>query len=346
MPHLEKWERSELAEGESAVDDAIQITPYEDWMLDQVVALFDEQYGASERSEVRLSKDDFLRFYDAGYQRERAIRLVALDGDTVCGFQAYFYWPYTLRGQHLDSFQSGNSLVSSEYRGRRIFARLLNYIYEQDETPDIHFITGYPIEQSVGSLLRNGWVNPLDLVWHVRPVGMLSFLPARQPVTADYTLDRSPQDFEGWVPEEMFCLTRSAEFAEWRRGRRRSDVDYFYFHHARASDLVRFFLKPRRRGRYNELVIGEIQRSSGDPALLDEAIRELIRAVRGHGFIAFLSIAINLVASDPSLRSALRRNLFVRTNRTIYFLVKAVNPPKGYERPENWQLLVGDTDTW
>jgi GNAT superfamily N-acetyltransferase len=114
-------------------DDGIRIRHYDDWMLPQVIDLFVAEYASDREEEKRA----FLEFYEHPFQRAHGIRLVALDSERVCGFQSFFYWPYMYRGRELRTFQSGRSLISPDYRGRRIFARLLNFLAESEDRPEI-----------------------------------------------------------------------------------------------------------------------------------------------------------------------------------------------------------------
>jgi hypothetical protein len=57
----------------------------------------------------------------------------------------------------------GARFVSPEYRGRQIFARLLNFLSQIRDRPQVDFLMGFPVEMSYGSFLRNGWHNPLNL---------------------------------------------------------------------------------------------------------------------------------------------------------------------------------------
>ena len=192
--------------------DGLRIGHYDDWMFDQVIDMIVEQYGRDRDGEAEL----FRNFYEAPFQRESGIRLVALDGDRVCGFQSYFYWPYMFSGQKLRSFQSGNSLVSPDYRGRRIFSRLLNFLDELEDRPQIDFLMGFPVQMSYGSFIRNGWDNPLDLNWYVRPIHPLSALGGREIGAKDWKFDRKPELVEALYPPGMFALSKEDDFSEWR----------------------------------------------------------------------------------------------------------------------------------
>ena len=126
------------------------ITFYEDWMKDQVVDLFVEEY--------KVTKDYFSaffdQFYDAPFQKKNSIRLVALEDKKVIGFQSFFYWPFIKNNIKYKSLQSGNSLIHKDHRGKGIFSKLLNFIDENKAELKIDFLIGFPIDASFNSLFR------------------------------------------------------------------------------------------------------------------------------------------------------------------------------------------------
>lgn len=69
----------------------IRIVRYEAAMLEQVIDLFCENYGF----DTEPTEQAFTQFYEHPLQREKAIRIVALDGDRVAGFQSFFSGPTT-----------------------------------------------------------------------------------------------------------------------------------------------------------------------------------------------------------------------------------------------------------
>lgn len=322
--------------------DEIRIGFYEDWMFDQVIDMKVAQYGQPREREVA----QFRAFYEAPFQRPHGIRLVALDGEVVCGFQSYFYWPYHYAGRRLRSFQSGNSLVSEAYRGRRIFARLLNFLAETEERPDIDFLMGFPVEMSYGSFIRNGWDNPFDLSWFVRPIHPFSVVSAHRPAASDWRFETEPEAVEEVYPPTQFVLSRGADFVDWRTSYAEVAIEYLYFHHRQDGKTVRFTLKANRRGRINELVVGEVARESDDPALLAGALAALVKATRGHSFVTLLSIAINAGSDDPALLKGLRRRGFFKIKKTVPFIVKPLGDLEGVLDPSRWRVFRGDIDTW
>lgn len=322
--------------------DEIRIAFYEDSMFDQVVDLMVTQYGRPREKEAAA----FRAFYEAPFQQPHGIRLVALDGDIVCGFQSYFYWPYTHEGVMLRTFQSGNSLVSPDYRGRQIFARLLNFLGETEDRPEIDFLMGFPVEMSYGSFLRNGWSNPLDLSWYVRPVRPLSILRGARPTAGDWRFDTTPDALDAVYPEAQFALAKHLPFQEWRARYDEDREPHYYFHHRANGGTIQFALKPNQRGRATELIVGDVIRDSMDPELLASGVRELIRATRRHRFVTMLSVALNAESRDQSVAHAFRRRGFLKIRKKIYFIVKTLDGRKDVLDPTRWHLMRSDIDTW
>src|SRR5438876_877685 len=97
-------------------------------MKDQVAALFELEYAIPEKEFSKF----MMRLYDHEFQSKKSIKIVAVDGKKVVGFQSFFYWPYSFNNKTFNSYQSGNSLVHPDHRGKRLFSRMLNFIYENE----------------------------------------------------------------------------------------------------------------------------------------------------------------------------------------------------------------------
>ena len=125
--------------------DNIKITFYEPWMKSQIITLFENEYS--------IDKNDFdnllTKLYEHPIQLNKCIQLVALDDDLVVGFQSFFYWPYTRNNKCYKSLQSGNSIIHPNYRGKGIFRKLINHIFEQQIPINADFFIGFPVEASL-----------------------------------------------------------------------------------------------------------------------------------------------------------------------------------------------------
>jgi hypothetical protein len=329
--------------GRASLNDAIRITTYEDWMLPQVIDLICAWYGG--RAEDR--EKNFIRFFDHPFQRDRAIRLAAIDAKKVVGFQSYFYWPYCFGETRLVTFQSGASLVAADYRGRKIFARLLNHhVHGPKEKMPIDFLMGFPVEMSFDSFLRNGWQSPLDLTWYAKVIHPLSVLSRVDCPSLQLQFEKSPEFIEVYHPNYAYSLTTDREFDEWRRLCRGESL-HRYFHHSCPAGRIRFDLKVNQRGRIVELIIGNVLATTPDVKLFDDGIKALIKLVRKHWFIAILTTALNRSFEDDILLNCLRKRSFFRLKPKIHFIVKDVNSRrKDLRDAARWRLFRSDVDTW
>jgi hypothetical protein len=318
----------------------IRIARYQDWMAPQVIALLAHQWKRPVDHEESL----FHQFFDHPFQQNSAVRLAALDGDSVCGFQSYAYWPYMWEDQGLHTLQSGHSVVSPGYRGQGVFARLLCFPWHVDHTAEVPFLTGFPIESSYGSLIRNQWINPFNLSWHVRVLRPFSVLRSTQPARLPSSFDIEPMELTASQAPGMLSLSRHPDFTAWRTAC--SPHHYWYFHFQDHGRIVRYQLKPNRRGRVSEMIIGDIARESLDPCLLAASLKALIRAVNRGPSFTILSIAINDRCSDASLRTSLAACGFHSIRRHIFFTVKPLSHKVPVADAVNWWLLRSDIDTW
>jgi len=319
---------------------AITIRLYEHKMKQQVTALFSKQYGVAEETFSKLLD----HFYDHPYQKDKSIRIVAVDGDKVVGFQSFFYWPYYYQDKELRVFQSGNSLVHPGYRGQQIFARLLGFLDEHRAQLKIDLLIGFPIAASINSLVRNGWQHTLDLQWYVCRGSALSLCSSEQK-----QLDKCFTSFSTKPisdnSSDYIRLSSDADFVKWR-----SDYStgqpYRYFRYESKDGITEFTLKPSRRKRIiRELVIGDIRSTSYDPHHLSSALRELVAEVRKHRTSTIISFAANPHNTAIS-RDVLNNAGFRSIRRTVFFCMKNFSAPKEFQQPEKWMLYRSDIDTW
>jgi GNAT superfamily N-acetyltransferase len=308
-------------------------------MAPQVVSLIAREYSLS----LEQERARFNSYFEHPFQKTRAIRLAALDGDAVCGFQSYVYWPYDYLGTTLHTHQSGRSIVSPEYRGRGVFAALLDFAWQR-EHEGVDFLTGFPHAGSYGSLVRNRWENPLDLSWYVRLLHPLSALRHALPASPTPPFDMVPEPLQCSQPRDSFSLSRDPAFTAWRDAY--SDHQYYYFHFTRRNLAVRYQLRPNQRGSVSEFVIGDIARESLDPDLLRSSLRALGRIARAQTRFTIISMALNDAYADPSLRLAARQAGFHRIRNKVHFMVKPMTPSLAPLDPRNWFLLRSDIDTW
>ncbi|MBI4947868.1 MAG: GNAT family N-acetyltransferase [Bacteroidetes bacterium] len=317
----------------------MEIGVYEDWMRPQVAKMFSLQYGLNENDFSKLIED----FYEHPYQKDRCLRIVAKEEDRVIGFQSFFYWPYRFNNKIYNSFQSGNSLVHPEFRGKGIFQKLLTYIDTHSRKLGIDFLIGFPVEASKKSFIRNQWENILNLQWHIKIINPLSFffslrLQELHNVfnTPSYTLDGNSSSFR---------LASNPDFSSWRNHYSK-EGRYLYFSFAQQNYSANFTLKFIKRRKYiNELIIGDFQCNTNDLTFIHEAFNTLIRKARSLRFLSILTIAIN-ERSSYSLLKPLLQSGFKKTNKKIYFIIKDFSNNQAIHNPESWTLYRSDIDTW
>jgi GNAT superfamily N-acetyltransferase len=317
----------------------MDIKLYENWMQPQVTRLFSLQYERNEE-EVAVTMQ---QFYEHPFQQQKCIRLVAMEGDLVIGFQSLFYWPYERNGKVYNSFQSGNSLVHPGYRGKGIFQKLLKYLDDYNQDLQIDFLMGFPVQMSYGSFMKNKWDNPLNIVWKLKIINPLAFL---------FSIDRIPAYFgkvakpvNTIVPADAYRLVRNESFENWINSSR-DQQPYCSFHFSDGGHRLYFSMKTNKRSRWmNELIIGDIRTTSYDPTFVRKAFSKLIKHARRSMRVSALTIAINEQAPTP-VAEIVKVLRFIDTGKSIYFITKSYNNNDALLQPKNWELYRSDVDTW
>ena len=316
----------------------MEIGLYEGWMKPQVAQLFNKQYGVSEDDFAKLIDD----FYELPFQKNKCIRIIAREGDLIIGFQSFFYWPYTFNNQTYNSYQSGNSLVHENYRGKGIFQKLLNYIDEHSKKLEIDFLVGFPVEQSKNSFIRNNWKNILNLRWYLKIINPAAFLFNFKELHQSF--DALPLVKAEDSVSNFLRLHKTEEFNTWRNNY--SSAVYFYYNYTKGDQTITFQLKSNKRNKwFNELIIGDIACSSFDYQLIKEAFIGLKIKIRKKLSVTSLTIALNEHTENP-LKSILKNLGYIRTKKEIYFIIKSFSDNITIEDPSKWILYRSDIDTW
>ncbi len=319
----------------------IIISAYGDWMKPQVAEMFSHQYGVSKREFSSLIEN----FYEHPFQKDKCIRIAAVEDKKVVGFQSFFYWPYEMNGRKFRSFQSGNSLVHPHYRNRGIFRKLLEYVDVHREEMGIDFLIGFPIDVSKNSLLGNGWKNILDLDWYVCPSSIFSFVSRHENEKLKTVFKRESGYAIGPVNDGRIHISNENGFVEWRENYSPKG-NYFYHTYSEGDKSVRFSLKTSRRKKIiRELTIGNILTGNNDPAFIQKGLKDLIRKVRSSRCISMVSFAQNSASgflTDELLRNAGLKKI----NKRIYFCVKSFAGSDAIEDASKWLLFRSDIDTW
>ncbi len=319
---------------------AITIRFYEPQMKQQVTALFSRQYGVAEQTFSKLLD----HFYDHPYQQNKSIRIVAVDADKVVGFQSFFYWPYTFQKRDVNVFQSGNSLVHPDYRGQKIFARLLEFLDQHRAELRIDILIGFPIVASKNSLLRNNWKHLLDLQWYVcRGSALSMFTSEEKQLNSCFSsapISQLTDDSANYIR-----LSSDPQFLKWRSDYS-TDQPYRYFQYESASGVTEFTLKVSRRKRIiRELIIGDIKSTTYSNEHISAALRKLVADVRKYRTSTIISFASNPNNTRIN-RDVLKSAGFNPIERTVFFCTKNFSAPKEFEQADMWTLYRSDIDTW
>jgi len=316
----------------------IDITWYSDALRPQVIDLFVSEYGVERKAFDQL----FERFYLHPFQKDKCLLVVALDGNTVAGFQSFFFWPYTFNGKTYNSFQSGNSLVHPGYRGKGIFNKMLSFIDEENKTRDIDFLMGFPVEASLKNFIKDKWTNILDLRWYIKLCNPFAFFPFR----SGNSFEKGCIFFGAENPEKsVLRLSASADFTGWRR--EYLSGNYYSYRYTAGNEEIIFHLKTNKRKKVlNELIIGNILfKNELSIQHLSAALKSLDKAASRTFATHFISIAVN-EACSIDLRTALLNTSFKRTEKSIYFIVKPFKDNNFVLQPAHWLLYRSDIDTW
>jgi hypothetical protein len=314
---------------------------YEDWMKPQIARLFSIQYSIKEEDFSKLIGN----FYEHPFQKDKCIRIVAREGKNVIGFQSFFYWPYLLNGKVINSYQSGNSLVHPDHRGKGIFQKLLSFLDAHRKNLAIDVLIGFPIDQSVGSLIRNKWTNIFNLQWFIKygnPISLL--LPLNIKKLNRHFPNVEAPDHSSSTPE-FLKLSHSAAFNAWR-ATHYDNTHYFSFVYKKDKEELVLKLKTNVRKKIiNELIIGDVITTSYSEAFLEEAFLYFFKKARKIYSISIISIACN-TNSDTHLATLLAKNGFKKINKQIYFCIKPFTDNMSFTDASKWMVYRGDIDTW
>lgn len=314
----------------------IVITWYDDSMRSQVISMFEKEYQLESNSFKSL----FSKFYFYPFQKDRCLLIVAMDGKTVAGFQSFFYWPYVVSGKKINSFQSGNSIVHPDYRGRGIFQKMLAFIEQQEKTIGIDLLLGFPVEASFKNFIKDKWQNIFNLQWYLKPANPFAFLNSI-PKTRGFSQGLlKPKGFQS----DQMRLSTDEDFFRWRENY--SDKNNYYtFTYSSGETEILFHLKKNKRKKIlNELIIGNIVPNSNKAiAHIEPALKQLLTATRWQ--FHFVSIAIN-EEGDVVVKDILKKLGFRRTEKSIYFIVKPFTNTHFFLDPRNWVVYRSDIDTW
>lgn len=315
----------------------MKIKKYESWMRSQVVELFALEYGVDAKEFDTL----FGRFYEEQFQATKCVRIVAVEGEKVGGFQSFFYWPTQHHGETKYSLQSGNSLVHPDFRGKGLFAKMLEYINTPEANVHYDFLLGFPVEASYNSFIRNKWLNPFNLQWYILPMNpvLALFTNAENALRKGFA-ERKQLDFN--PDSSTVSVEQSLGFDTYRFGYQTGQ--YYRFHYTSNKGEAFFEMKIQRRKKViQELVIGKALFSNTSSSFVGESLLALKKEVKRNANVSMLSIAVNPLVSE--LVEALGKAGFRPIKRSIYFIVKGPMMEQEQEW-KKWWIFRSDIDTW
>jgi len=316
----------------------MEIKLYEDWMRPQVISLFVVEYGVDFNEFEKL----FLKLYEAPYQQERSIRIVTVDGEKVGGFQSFFYWPLQQDNKTIHALQSGNSLVHPDFRGKGLFAKMLDFIHQPENNIHFDLLIGFPVEVSYNSFIRKNWENPFNLQWYIKPLNpVLSIISnASNQLITSGKFKRIPSDIRSLNSTVM--VEQSQGMDEYRFDYQ--NEPHFRFVHEDHSNKALFEFKVQIRKRIiQEIVIGRAIFTTTDSIFRVRAWKEFEKAIRKNCNASFMSYAINEL-NNEAIEPIVQRG-FRKIDRKIYFIAKA-KEGKIDAIWNEWHIERGDIDTW
>lgn len=314
---------------------SISITYYKKEMKDEVINLICKQYGYK-----KVEYELFFNLFYANFFQENAILIVALDENKVIGFQSFFYWPYIKDGKKFNSYQSGNSIVDGNYRGKGIFQKMLHFIDDKNLTID--FIIGFPVEASYKSFIKSQWKNPFNLQWYLKTNCLVSifFKPNKNILEKKFETVQKPT-ING--NSNLMMISDENDFVKWRTGFYKNQ--HYYFNFSNGTNFCQIGFKLNIRKKYlKEIIIGQINGDIDNSPFIEKAFQEFLNQLRKIKFITFVSIAIN--PNNTKILSVLEKLKFKKTEKKIYFILKEIKQKLNENDLSNWVMFRGDIDTW
>ena len=315
----------------------MEILAYQDWMRPQVVKMFVAEYGGSESEFEKL----FVHFYESPFQKEKCIRIVAVEGDVVGGFQSFFYWPLRKGSETIRAWQSGNSLVQPNFRGKGLFAKMLDYIHLPESGFNAELLIGFPVEMSYNSFIRNKWKNPFDLRWYIKlGYPLRSILRFGSTHIQQSVFSRNTDSFN--VMDNDIHVEHSTAFDSYRFAYQKGEYGRCVMEENGVKILIEFKIQIRKKI-IRELVIGKVLFSNSQQhektILFDKALKRMGKALRP----TLYSIAIN--ENYQTLKECVESNGFKKHEKKIYFIAKG-KVADNINDWGDWNLQRADIDTW
>ena len=311
----------------------VKIIEYNNSMKSKVLNLFVIEYCIS----AKESERQFNLLYENEIQIHQAVKLVAVIQNKVIGFQSFFYWPYKKGHKKYHSFQSGNSIVDPDFRGKGIFSQLLKNAEKIITEKNIDFILGFPVSASLGSFLRRKWLNEFNLQWYIKPISInpIIFFKSSKKLNHKFNLKKQFHELKNL---NYIVLDNSKLFIDYRD---KLNDEKFYFKFEKEDIKVEFSLKLIIRKKiFREIIIGRVDFNFFDEELMSEAFFDLIQQIKRIKKVNYVSFAIS--GNSPIYDRILKTHFFRKIKKEIFFIHKKFKPLNF----DNLLIYRSDIDTW
>jgi hypothetical protein len=324
--------------------DKFKFTYFENWMKPQVIQLFCQEY--------QIEKGKFENYFNSFYFnvncQPESIKIVVLDGEIVAGFVSFTLWPYQINGKLLRSFQCGNVIVNSNYRGKGLYNKMLDHFDEIYKTHNVDFVYGFPIKPILKLYLKSGWTNLLNIQWFLFPINPFAKLFKFDQRRFLKYFENKSKEIKDEVFSNGISLFQTFDFKNWRNNFK-PFLDQnlvFYYTYSYKQSVIEFELKISERPYLRELLIGNISSNSSDPLFIRKAIKKLKFAAFKSGQVSFLSIAVNKFEIGNKILETIINSFFFEINKSIPFIIKDYSNSDDLKIISNWNLMRQDLDTW
>ena len=203
-------------------DAPFEITTMQPWMIPGMAQLQSLEY----KVDPSAAEAKIRNWFDSDYSHRRgSIVLVGVAGERVIAVQSYSPWPYALRGRSYRSLQSGATLVHADFRGRKIFQRMLVEGNRIATSRGDDFFMGFPVDARYPGFIKDKWLDLGRLRWWIKPLRPLA-LAARGRINRSTSHNTNTlrtgealatDQLASFPPEDArFELMPDKEFLEWR----------------------------------------------------------------------------------------------------------------------------------
>ena len=314
----------------------MEVIPYKDWMFEQVIQLFVEEYGVDSNE----FKSEFNGLYSHTFQKNKAFRIAVIDQDEVMGYTSFLYWPIrSSKKQILESYQSGNTIVGRNHRGKGVFSAILKALNDGFDSFNYDALIGFPVEASYHGFVRKGWSSPFKLNWYSKianPLIALLSLPRFTNQKRDSS--RNPK-----IDLSKFNGTETALDSVFQSFRKSIQKGVYLTESIPCEDdEIYFEIKYQVRKRILiEAILGKVSKKSGTP-FSEQDLKKVIRHSNLFMRVSFFSIAIAEHFSTEALEAIGFNRM---KNRQIHFISKDGNR-SFLQETKGISLGRADIDTW